>query len=102
MQAHLFMYLNWRERKEALKEIVYIRVKIKSVELGNQGGPVFFYDYYLNNTLVEGRCTVVNNYELSLTKKLKQFTGDYFYAKYQEKSRSIVNYYLSIRLWTQL
>lgn len=85
ISAFIYMYLGWKEREEALKKVLYFRVKIKSVELGNKGGPCFFYDYYVDDKLYEGNYTVTNENELSQNKRLREFKGDYFYTKVSKK-----------------
>jgi hypothetical protein len=85
ISAFIYMYLGWKEREEALKNVIYARVKIKSVELGNKGGPCFFFDYHVDDKLYEGNYTVTNENELSKTKRLREFKGDYFYIKVSEE-----------------
>ncbi|MFH6996035.1 hypothetical protein [Flavobacterium sp. FlaQc-48] len=81
ISAFVYMYLTSKEREKALTNVVYVRVKIKNVELGNKGGPCFFFDYYLNDKLYEGNYTVANENELSKTKRLREFKADYFYIE---------------------
>ena len=79
--AFVYMFLNWRERKEALKEVVYIRVKIDSINTSSRGGPFFYFKFKINDTLYK-TSDVINNWaELAHNKKINEFVGYYFYAK---------------------
>ncbi|MEM0578774.1 hypothetical protein [Flavobacterium polysaccharolyticum] len=96
MSAFIYMYLTSKESEEALKNVVYARVKIKSVELGNKGGPLFLFDYHLNDSVYQGNYTIIDGEELSKTKRLREFKGDYFYIKVSKEKpqyhQLLINY----------
>lgn len=90
--AYYFVYYkHWKEQETSLKKVVYVRVKIDSINTSMRGGAYFFYKYKIDNTLFEDSQTIANSTMIKESEEIiKEKLGKYFYAKVS-KDRPIYN-----------